>query len=385
MAHNRYRSDVPSGENRVVDLEIAALRATGVDVVTYLRSSDEIDSFSATEKLALTVMPIHSRRAVAEITELIRLHQPDIVHLHNPYPLLSLAVVRAAQSLGVPVVQTVHNHRHSCMRGSYFRAGHTCQLCRGKDFPWPAVRHGCYRDSRAQSVPMAIAFRVHRDDQRAVDRYIALNRSVAESLLASGLVRPDQVVLRANSVGDPGPPSPPGRGLLFVGRLTVEKGLGLLLDAWERVRPTYSLTLAGDGPLRASAERLATTSSGRLRVLGQIGPEQVHEELKRCAAVVVPSASPEGFPLAVLEAYAHGRAVLATAVSGLVDAVDQEVGLLAEPTVEGMAAALKALPDADLVRLGAEARRRYEAKYRPEVVIRSQLEIYRDVLASRAR
>lgn len=385
VAHNRYRSNVPSGENRVVDTEIAALESAGVQVVPYLRSSDEIDAMSMLQRLTVPAMPVHSRRAMGEISTLIRTHRPDILHLHNPYPLISLSVVRVAHAHGLPIVQTVHNHRHSCIRGSYFRGGHPCQLCRGKEFPWPAIRHGCYRDSYVQSVPMAVAFRAHRPDQRAVDRYIALNPSVADSILASGLVRPEQVVVRANSVPDPGPPTQPGIGLLFVGRLTAEKGVPLLLAAWRRAKPSYSLTVVGDGPLRPLVEEFAADPHSNVVVRGQLTPDEVASLLRGCAAVVLPSTSPEGLPLAILEAFAHGRPVVATAVDGLADAVDPEVGLLTTPTREALAAALTRLPTVDLPALGAAARHRYEQRYATDVVIRSQIEIYRAVLAERAR
>ena len=209
VAHNRYRSVLPSGENVAVDDEINALAAAGVHVVPYLRSSDDIPGLPLAGKLAVPFLPIHSPAAVADVRRLVRKHHVDVLHLHNPYPFISLSVVRAAHRLGVPVVVTLHNHRHSCVRGSYFRDGHACTLCQGRTLPWPAVQHGCYRDSRLQSVPMVVALAAHRRDQRAVDRWIALSDPVARSIQASGLTTPERVVVRPNSVRDPGPAGPP--------------------------------------------------------------------------------------------------------------------------------------------------------------------------------
>jgi glycosyltransferase involved in cell wall biosynthesis len=380
VAHNRYRSDVPSGENRVVDGEIEALLAHGVEVVPYLRSSDEIGDMSLGQRLAVPVQPIHGRRAIMAIEGLIERHRPELVHLHNPYPLISLSVVRAAHRHGLPIVQTVHNHRHSCMRGSYFRDGHPCQQCRGKALPWPAVQHGCYRDSHVQSVPMAVAFLAHRREQRDVDRYIALTDSVATSLLESGLVEADQVTVRPNFVPDPGPPGPPGSGLLFVGRLTREKGIRLLLRAWERAgAPFGTLTVIGEGPERSLVE--AAAGNG-VRLLGQRGSTEVAAAFRAAAALVVPSTSPEGLPLVVLEAFAHARPVLATSGGGLAAAVDSTVGWLAEPTTTALATLLREAAGADLAILGASARSRYEQRFSPDIVVARQLEIYRQVIAS---
>jgi glycosyltransferase involved in cell wall biosynthesis len=381
VVHNRYRSDVPSGENRVVDAEIEMLTAAGVTVVPYLRSSDEIDSLSAAGRLTLPLQPVHGRRALADIERLITTHRPDILHLHNPYPFVSLSVVRAAHRLGVPVVQTVHNHRHSCMRGSYFRDGHDCRLCQGRATPWPAVQHGCYRDSRVQSVPMAAAFRLHRSDQSAVDLYVALTQPIADSLLASGLVRTDQVVVRPNTVVDPGPATPVGDGLLFVGRLTPEKGVDVLLEAWNRSgRPLGTLTIVGDGPLRRQVERAAAEPGSGVIDRGPLTAADVAGEMQRCAAVVVPSTSPEALPLVVLEAFSHGRPVLAAAAGGLASTVDDAVGVLVRATEDGLTTGLSLLAERNLDDMAAAARDRYEQLYSPTVVVAAQLDIYRSVI-----
>jgi len=386
VAHNRYRSALPSGENVAVEEEISALERAGVQVVPYLRSSDEITELPMLRQLAVPFLPIHSPAAVADVRRLIDEHRVDVVHLHNPYPFISLSVVRTAHDLGVPVVVTLHNHRHSCVRGSFFRDGHACTLCQGRTIPWPAVRHGCYRDSRVQSVPMVAALAAHRRDQRAVDRWIALSDPVADSILASGLTSPERVVVRPNSVRDPGPAGPPGRGLLFVGRLTVEKGLQVLLQAWQLAhRPFGTLIVVGEGPLAREAAQVAAADP-TVRVMGRLDPEAVAKQIRAAAALVVPSTAPEALPLVVLEAYAHGRPVLASDRGGLAAAVDPAVGWLSAPTGPALAEAMRTAAADDLAARGAAARGRYLRTYAPSVVIGAQLEIYRQVIAeSRSR
>src|SRR5581483_6752869 len=158
VVHNRYRSALPSGENAVVDQEIGWLRAAGVDVVPFLPSSDEM---SLWDKALLPVSPIWRPRRGT-----VRAARPDVVHLHNPYPLISPSIVRAAHAYGVPVVQTVHNYRHVCAAASFFRDGLPCHDCRGRVFAVPAIRHGCYRGSRAQSAVMATTLAVNRPTWR---------------------------------------------------------------------------------------------------------------------------------------------------------------------------------------------------------------------------
>lgn len=381
VAHNRYQSALPSGENEVVDAEMAELGRAGVQVVPYIRSSDEIANMSLMETAAVPLLPIHSRRATNDLSQLLVTERPDLVHLHNPYPLISLSIVRTAHEHGVPVVQTVHNHRHSCPRGSFFRDGHPCFECRGKAVPWPAVQHGCYRDSRIQSLPMTAAFAVHRRDQRAVDRYIALSPAIAESLHDSGLVRPEQVVIRPNSVPDDGPPTPPREGLLFVGRLTREKGLPLLLEAWERAgRPFGTLTIVGNGPERTRSLARALSSDPSVVYLGSLDRAGVNAALRACAAVVVPSTAPEALSLVVLEAFSHGRPVLATRVGGLVSVVNEKVGWLAEPSSDALTATLQRASECDLAEMGRAARAAFDHSYSPRVVIAQQMAIYEQIL-----
>jgi glycosyltransferase involved in cell wall biosynthesis len=384
VAHNRYRSALPSGENEVVDSEMLELARAGVEVIPYLRSSDEIAEMGPRGKILVPFMPLHARRATAEIDELLERHRPDLVHLHNPYPLISLSIVGAAHRHGIPIVQTVHNHRHSCPRGSYFRDGHSCFECRGKSVPWPAVQHGCYRDSRAQSIPMVTAFAVHRSDQRAVDKYIALSPAIAESLHQSGLVRPEQVVIRPNSVADPGPATPPGRGLLFAGRLSREKGVPILLEAWERSgKPFGTLTIVGDGPERARVEASAAVPGSLINYVGPQDRAGMNDAIRRCAAVVVPSTAPEALSLVVLEAFSHGRPVLATRVGGLVSVVNEKVGWLADPSSDALAVTLERASKCDLAEMARAARAAFDHSYSPRVVIAQQMAIYEQVLVER--
>lgn len=386
VVHNRYRSELPSGENRVVDGEIDALRGAGVDVVTYLRSSDEIATMSAVEKLRVPFLPMHSPRAVSDVQRLIATSRPDVLHLHNPFPLISLSVVGAAARADVPVVATVHNYRYSCMRGMYFRDGHLCTLCRGKSLPWPAVQHGCYRDSRLQSLPMSVAFLAHRSDQRAVDRYIVLTETARQRLLESGLVTTNQVTVRPNSVPDPGPPAGPGSGLVFVGRLSVEKGVPLLLAAWERSgRPFGRLTVIGEGPERHLVEEAAHRMGSGVVAAGPTDAAGVSAALREAAAVVVPSTSPEGLPLVVLESFAHGRPVIASNGYGLDDVVDDSIGWSCDPTVESLASALQRAASDGSSSRSETARSVYESRYAPDVVMAAQIKIYESVINSDSR
>jgi glycosyltransferase involved in cell wall biosynthesis len=380
VAHNRYRSAQPSGENRIVDTEIEALTAAGVEVVPFLRSSDDIPDLPATGKALLPVSPLWNPGAARALAALIRAHRPDVLHLHNPYPLLSPWLIRTAHRHGLPVVHTVHNYRQVCASGIYYRDIGICHDCRGRRLGVPAVVHRCYRESRAQSAVMAVALAAHRPTWRSVDRFVALSSAIATHLREYG-VPADRIVVKPNAVPDPGPPAPPGDGFLYMGRLAPEKGLSLLLAAWAR-HPDGSLgtlRIAGDGPLRTAAEGAADARSD-VEYLGSLDADGVRAALRDCAVVLATPVWHDVLPTVVIEALAAGRPVLGTALGGIPYLVG-ETGWVVEPTAEALADALpKARAGAPS--LTVAARSRYLATFHPDIVTRQLLDIYTSVRRS---
>lgn len=379
VAHNRYVSAQPSGENTVVDNELRLLATAGVEVVPFQRSSDEIPQLPWAEKALLPVSPIYARRAQRELAALLTRERPDVLHLHNPYPLLSPWVVRTAHKHRVPVVQTVHNFRQVCVSGVYFRDGRECHDCLGRAFGFPAVQHACYRGSRAQSVIMATALAVHRGTWRSLDQFLALTPAIAAHLKTYG-IRDEQITVKPNSVPDPGTHDQRGDGFLFVGRLSTEKGLGLLLDAWRR-HPEGSLgelRIAGDGPLRDEVEA-AAASRGDVTYVGRLSPAERDEAMKAAAAVVVPSTWDEVCPMVVVEALALARPVLVTAKGGLPYLIDADgpepTGWAVAPTVDALATGLAGARET-AASLAPVARRRYEQTFTPSTVTDQLLAVY---------
>ncbi|MEZ5233936.1 MAG: glycosyltransferase [Acidimicrobiales bacterium] len=384
IAHNRYSSAHPSGENEVVASEAQQLRDAGVDVELFLRSSEEIELMSPVRKVLVGGAPIYSGSSHQRLARVLRDRRPDVVHLHNPYPLLSPWVVRAAHALGIPVVQSVHNFRHVCISGNHFRNGAPCDRCAGRRAPWPAVQHACYRGSRLQTVPMAVAMVAHRGTWRSVERFLAISPLIAEHLAADGVER-RRITVKPNAVPDPGVAAGSGHGFLFAGRLTPEKGLSLLLDAWRRhpVGSLGTLRVLGDGPLRPLVQAAAAERAD-VEWVGHVPGDEVARHLAAAAVVLVPSVWPEPFGLVAVEALAVGRPVLATRCGNLpaiVGGEAQGAGWLVEPTVRDLADAL-VVAHRDAGRYGPGARARYESTFAPDAVISALLDIYRDVSGS---
>jgi len=414
IAHNQYSSAQPSGENAVVAAEIDELNQAGVQVLPFLRSSDEIATFSLAQRAALAVSPVYARRAQRELRDLLRRERPDVVHLHNPYPLLSPWVIRTAQAEGVPVVHTLHNFRQVCVNGLFHRAapaarsavsapsapsagtdapvtsraqegllpdaGEGCRACVGRAIGVPAIRYACYRGSRTQSAVMATTLALHRRTWPRLDRVLALTPAMADFARSLG-VSPERIVVRPNAVPDPGPTPGPGPGFLFAGRLSAEKGVTLLLDAWDR-HPEGSLgplRIAGDGPLAALVRDRATVRRD-VTYLGRLDRAGVAAAMRDAAVVVVPSLWEEVCPMVAIEALAHARPVLGTALGGLPWLIG-EAGWTVPPTVGALAAALPVAAQTAPA-LAGRARAVYEARYTPAVATRTLLDVYRGLARS---
>jgi glycosyltransferase involved in cell wall biosynthesis len=347
----------------VVESDIAQLRADGVEVYPYIRDSDEIAGWTAIGRAGLAVRPIVSPADAIAFRQLLRRVRPDVVHLHNPFPIISPWIVRTAKAERMPVVQTVHNYRHVCVNGIHFRDGHLCTECIGKTVPWPAVRHGCYQGSRLRSVPMAAAITAHRGTWHLVDRFLPVGEAVADHLRALGI--PDsRIEVRPNVVDDPGEPAPLGEGVLFAGRLSEEKGVRLLLDGWKLsgLGSRHRLTIAGDGPLRAEVEAAAAADAS-IRVAGFLTGEDLDAAYRGCAIVVVPSQCPEADPISLVTALAHGRPVIACDVGSMALVAGGGAGWVVAPHAGALASAMGALQNRhELQRRSAAARTKFLAE-----------------------
>jgi glycosyltransferase involved in cell wall biosynthesis len=217
----------------------------------------------------------------------------------------------------------------------------------------------------------------------SVDRFVAPSLFAKRKLAAAGLP-PERIVVKPNPVPDPGEPVPPGRGAVYVGRLSPEKGLAVLLDAWRTLPGTPSLLIAGAGPDAARLRERARGIPG-VAFLGEVARDRVPQLFADAAFAVVPSLWYEVSPVTVAEAMAAGRAVVASDAGAMAELVEPGAnGLLFR---SGDAASLasacrRLLEDADLVAaLGREARARYEEELAPQRSTERLLALYEEVIA----
>ncbi|GAA1561257.1 hypothetical protein GCM10009789_13130 [Kribbella sancticallisti] len=312
--------------------------------------------------------------------------RPDIVHVHNTFPLFSPSVLRAAHRLDLPVVATLHNFRLMCANAVLQRDGGPCEDCVGR-IAWRGVVRGCYRDSKVQSLPLATGISVHNALHtwtRYVTTLVAPSEFVRSRYVAGGF-DPGQIVVKPHAVSQYGAVrSGAGDAVVFLGRLAEDKGFADLLQAWD---PTLGeLVVIGDGPLRAEADALAQRDPS-VRVLGQLPWDRCMEVLRTARVVVVPARSYETFGLVVIEAFAHGVPVVASRIGALAELVDDgETGALTEPgDPESLRKALGWLTDpATSVAFGERARQVYLERFTPERDLAATERIYADAIARHA-
>jgi glycosyltransferase involved in cell wall biosynthesis len=324
--------------------------------------------------------------------------RPDVVHIHNFLPLLSPSIHVAASRAGVPVVQTLHNYRLICPAATLFRDGRPCEDCVGRPVAWPAIAHACYRSSHLQSGVVAAMLAAHRTRGTwtgDVDLFIAVSAFLRERMIAGGLPA-DRIVVKGNFVHsagagpavetpDVGGPARSDAPILFVGRVTVDKGVDLLLDAWEGHETLPPLEIAGDGPLGPRVAEAANRTD-RIRFAGQLDRGGVRQRMATARALVFPSRWYEGQPITILEAFAAGLPVIAARIGSIPELIDDgRTGILFAPgDPDDLARAVDwAVANPDSMRkIGAEARAAHASLYTEDANYDQLMAVYLRALGS---
>jgi len=383
QVHTRYRQ--AGGEDRVVEAERELMESAGISVGQVIFDNAELqDARSLADDIRVAASAIWSSRAHRLVRSAIAARRPDVVHVHNTFAAASPSVFAAAKEL--PVVHTLHNYRMVCPVATAFRDGHACTDCVGKAIPWPGVLHACVRESRSQSAVAAATITVHRalgTFRRAIGQYIALTSFQRQLLVAGGLPA-DRIRVIPNFVEpDPGAGTEPRSGVLYLGRLAEEKGVRVLLRAAGIGRA--SVVIAGEGPLAGAVEDSARAES--VTYLGRLDHSTAIARSRGAIALVVPSLWFEGFPLAVVEAYATGTPVIASRIGSLTEVVEDGVtGLLADPHDPASLAErmdwATGHPN-EMQSMGANARRVYESRFRGATHLALLLDAYQAAGAKR--
>lgn len=386
FVHNYYQRE--GGEDAGVRQERDLLAAAGHRIVEYSRCSGEIKLNGISSRIKLGAGALWSKRTYSELRSLIATQRPEVAFIHNTVPLISPSAYFACAEAGVPVVQTLHNYRFLCPAGTFLREGKICEECVTSTL-FRSVRHGCYQDSAAASATLSLMIASQRalgTWQEKVACYIARTKFARWKFIEGGLPAERIVVKPCFVHPDPGPRTGAGDTVLFLGRLSPEKGLRTLIAAWEHLGGSVPLRIAGDGPLREEldAEVERRRLSG-VKVLGRVPDADLLAEMKRARFLVFPSEWYEGLPLTIAEGFACGVPVLASRIGSMIELVeDGRTGLHFTP---GDPADLAAKVEwawthpQEMEEMGRAARREYETKYTAEQNYQALMRVYETAMA----
>ena len=374
--HNCYQ--IRGGEDESREAEERLLREMGHIVEVYEENNDKVANINA---MQMAVNTVWSQQAYQTVKQQLAGQPHDIVHVQNFFPLISPSVYYAAKSENVPVVQTLRNYRLLCPNGLFFRQGNVCEDCLGKAVPLPGVLHGCYRESRVATGAVATMLTVHRTMQtwmKMVDVYIALTEFARQKFIQAGFPE-EKIVVKPNFVNpDPGVGEGKGGYALYVGRLSVEKGLDTLLEAWEHL-VGLPLKIVGDGPLADQVVE-ATKKLGSVEWLGRKSIKEVHALMGEATVVIFPSKWYETFGRVAVEAFAKGTPVIAANIGAIAELIEhRRTGLHFRPgDAQDLATQVEfALAHSnELAQMRSEVRREFEAKYTAKQNYRQLMDIY---------
>ncbi|HOK23739.1 MAG TPA: glycosyltransferase family 4 protein [Candidatus Hydrothermia bacterium] len=385
IIHNFYKSSAPSGEDIVFRREYEMLKENGASVLTYTRHNDEMTGLRT---ILSGVAGIWSWKTYNDVKRIIRTEKPDVAHFHNIWYLISPSAYYACKEEGVPIVQTLHNYRMFCSNGLLLREGKVCEECLRKS-EFKSIKYGCYRNSRVLTFPVALAEQLHRKigtwDSR-VDLYIAVSEFQKKKFTEYG-IDCNKIVVKPNFILDLSIiPERDAGYVLYVGRISEEKGVLLILKAAKLLKGSgIKIKLIGDGPLRERMSReIVNSDLTEIELLGRKKHEEVIKYIQKSKFLIVPSIWYETFGLVAVEAYACGKAVVASKIGALEELVqDGKTGLLFEPgNPYDLAKKIEWLNKNDSAsrQMGINARKVYEEKYTKEKNFEILKSIYKTLI-----
>lgn len=395
LVHNFYGSAAPSGENMAFLADADLLRQHGHAVIEFTRDSDGIRKRGPLGAVVGALSTPWNPFASRELKRTIQREQPDVMHVHNTFPLISPSVFHAVRSFGTATVMTLHNYRVFCAAAILLRRGLICSECLDRKTVLPALRYGCYRGSRLATLPLAANIALHRAVgtwSGMVDAFITMTDFQRQKVVEAGLPR-DLVYVKPPCYSDPPLPlswNNRERKAVFIGRIGPEKGLQFLIDAWVKWGVDAPvLEVIGEGPERKAIEAKAAAGrlNGKIRFAGQLPFEEVKARLSQSRMLMLPSVCYEGFPMVILEAFALGVPVAASRIGSLPFIVDdREVGVLFNPWLpDELLHAVRVLWEDGIAleETGRAARKKFEMAYSSATNYDTLMHIYGHAISRR--
>ncbi len=352
--------------------------------VPHIDFREELKSFRPQNALRVISRAIVNTQAAELMEKLIKDVRPDIIHLNNIHHQLTPAILKGPARYNIPVVWTLHDYILNCPDNTFLRNGKICTRCAdGNNIH--AIIHRCKKGSLAASVIAALENTIYNPRKLAgsVKKFIAPSRFLAELLVNHGLPR-DQVTNLPNFLPPLEIESTGNDYFLYIGRLSSEKGVDILLEAFSRLK-LGKLIIAGDGPDRGLLEKKALNMSiENVKFIGHQSPDSVIKLLAGCLAVILPSIWWENFPYSAMEAMAVGKPVIGSRTGGIPEQIEHgQNGLIFTPgDVDELSAHMNNLFDDPSLaaEMGKMGKQKALKMYSPETHYKNILNIYQEVI-----
>jgi len=318
LIHNYYR--YRGGEDRYVDILEKNLKSRGHHVARFFFHSRDISGFNFFQKIMIPLRLLNSPSTNKYLEKLIAEQKPDLAVVHNLFPLLSLNLLKVLKRKGIPVLKRLENYKFLCLNGLFLRNDFTvCERCKYGNF-FPGIIYRCYQGSFSSSLGIAISEFVHRRLRTAIkwsDLFLATSQFVKGKFVEAGFPQ-DKIVVQPNFI-DFQPLNaavPPGNYAVYLGRLSKEKGLLTLLEAFKEL-PDLPLKVLGEGPMEEELIEFARLHQmNNVSFEGFIDGEMKKEILKKALFLIFPSECYESFGYTIIESFACGVPVVASDIGG---------------------------------------------------------------------
>ncbi len=312
--HNKYL--IPGGEDISHINEKELLEHLGFEVLEYISDNKNIQDIG---KIRTALRSIWSRKSYFELDQILKDNKIDLIIVQNFFPIISPSLFHVAEKNNVPVVQYLRNYRLICPSADFYRNGKVCEECLGKSFQYPSIKYKCYKNSTFGSGTIATMNFIHKilgTWDKKITLYIALTEFAKNKYIEGGLPH-EKIFLKPNFLHpDPGEGSHDEDYIIFIGRLSEEKGVSTLLKAWKKVEGKTKLFILGAGPLEQEV-RQACQIDSRIQYKGKLSTEESYRYLKKSKLIVFTSEWYEGMPRTLIEAFATATPVISSNIGSM--------------------------------------------------------------------
>ena len=379
IVHNYYQ--IPGGEDTVVANEMRMLRENGHKVMLYSRNNLELKSMSKFQKLMMPINTIFNLKTYKEIKQIIRKESIDIVHIHNTLSLISPSVYYAAKTCTVPIVQTIHNFRLLCPGATFYRDGQICED-RVRQGLYCAVKHGCYRNSKFQTLACVISTAIHRmTGIYGKINYICLTEFTRKKLLTQKQIKPERISVKPNVVYDFGGHGKPTDYFVFVGRLEKIKGIELLVNTFKKM-PNIKLKIIGTGSLNDEIkQKIKSEQINNIELLGFMNRDEVNRVVCGAKALIMCSQWYETFGMVIVEAYSNGVPVIVGNIGNIQELVKPDVTgkLFTYNSEDALANVVLNFNEEEISLFGRNCYKYYKNNFTPENNYKKLISIYEKI------